>query len=158
MGMKLTVHRLTDIPAETWLPLLNHAEVRRHMPLAGDMVWTAASAMEWAAGKDRQWTENGFGPWALKIDGQFVGWGGFKQEREDADFGLVLLPGFWGMGLAIARELIVLGRPYLGSRAISILLPPSRTRMKGLARLGFVPDGDFNYDGHRFLKFRLAPR
>jgi hypothetical protein len=157
MGMKQTVHRLTDIPAETWLPLLNHPEVRRHMPLAGDMVWTAETATEWVAGKDRQWVENGFGPWALKIDGQFAGWGGFQKEGEDADFGLVVMPGSWGKGFAIARELFALGRPYLGSRTISILLPPSRTRMKGLARLGFVPAGEFDYDGERFLKFRYAP-
>jgi RimJ/RimL family protein N-acetyltransferase len=157
MGMNLTVHRLTDIPAEIWLPLLNHPEVRRHMPLAGDTVWTEALAIEWAAGKDRQWAANGFGPWALKIDGRFVGWGGFQQEGEDADFGLVLLPEFWGHGFAIARDLFDHDRASLGSRTISILLPPSRTRMKGLARLGFVPDGEFDYDGHRFLKFSLQP-
>ncbi|HWA18644.1 MAG TPA: GNAT family N-acetyltransferase [Devosia sp.] len=153
--MNLTVHRLKDIPAETWLPLLNHPEVRRHMPLAGDTVWTDVLAMEWAAGKDAQWTDNGFGPWALRVDGVFAGWGGFQKEGEDADFGLVLLPEFWGRGFAIARDLFDRDRASLGSRPISILLPPSRTRMKGLARLGFLPDGELDYDGHRFLKFRL---
>jgi hypothetical protein len=38
MDMDLTVHPLSDIAAADWLPLLNHPDVRRHMPLAGGVV------------------------------------------------------------------------------------------------------------------------
>jgi hypothetical protein len=38
---------------------------------------------------------------------------------------------------------------------VTILLPPSRTRVKGVLRLGFVPDGEVDIDGERFVRYRL---
>jgi RimJ/RimL family protein N-acetyltransferase len=150
----LTLHRFAEIDPATWLTLLNDRDVHRHMPLAGDATWTEAMAAEWAASKDGQWAANGYGPWALRLDGEFAGWGGFQREGTEADFGLVLLPAFWGHGAAIFREILARGRE-LPLGPVSILLPPSRVRMKGLVRLGFEPAGELSYDGHRFLKFRL---
>ena len=149
----LTLHKFAEIPAGEWLRLLTDPEVHRHMPLAGDG-WTEASAAEWAAGKDAHWAENGYGPWALKVGGAFAGWGGFQKEGDDADFGLVLLPEYWGHGMAIGAELLRRGWE-MGLESVTFLLPPSR-RMKGLGRLGFVPDGEVDYDGHRFLRFRMS--
>jgi RimJ/RimL family protein N-acetyltransferase len=151
----LTLHRFAEIAPATWLTLLNDPDVHRHMPLAGDTAWTETMAAEWAAGKDAQWTANGYGPWALKLDGTFIGWGGFQKEGNEADFGLVLLPAYWGHGAMLFRELVAKGRAELRLDPVTILLPPSRVRMKGLARLGFEPAGELSYDGHRFLKFRL---
>jgi hypothetical protein len=151
----LTLHRFAEIDPATWLTLLNDPDVHRHMPLSGDTAWTEAMAADWAAGKDGQWSANGYGPWALKLDGAFAGWGGFQKEGAEADFGLVLLPDYWGRGATIFRELLVRRRD-LPLDPVTILLPPSRVRMKGLARLGFVPAGEVSYDGHRFLKFQLA--
>jgi hypothetical protein len=39
--------------------------------------------------------------------------------------------------------------------SITILLPISRTRTKGIARLGFQADGEVEFDGVRFQRFRL---
>jgi hypothetical protein len=150
----LTLHRFTEIVPADWLTLLNDKDVHRHMPLAGDDSWTEPMAAEWAAGKDAQWVANGYGPWALRLGGVFAGWGGFQKEGDEADFGLVLLPAFWGRGVRIFHDLMVRGRE-LPLDPVSILLPPSRVRLKGLARLGFEPAGEVYYDGHRFLKFRL---
>lgn len=151
---EITFHAFAEIPAAQWLALLTDPDVRRHMPLAGDG-WTEASATDWARSKDRQWQENGYGPWAIRVDGAFAGWGGFQKEGEEVDLGLVLLPGHWGHGAQIFTEMVSRGRQ-MELSPITILLPPSRTRMKGLARLGFTPDGAFDYDGQRFLKFRLG--
>lgn len=150
----LTLHRFVEIDPATWLTLLNDPDVHRHMPLAGDTQWTEPMAADWAAAKDAQWAENGYGPWALKLDGVFIGWGGFQKEGDEADFGLVLLPAHWGQGAMLFRELVSRGRD-LPLDPVSILLPPSRVRLKGLVRLGFEPAGELSYDGHRFLKFRL---
>jgi GNAT superfamily N-acetyltransferase len=150
----LTLHRFTEIDPATWLTLLNDHDVHRHMPLAGDTTWTETMAADWAAAKDAQLAENGYGPWALKLGGGFIGWGGFQKEGEEADFGLVLLPAHWGRGAMLFRELLARGRE-LPLDPVSILLPPSRVRLKGLIRLGFEPAGELTYDGHRFLKFRL---
>ena len=151
--MTLTFHRLSEIPASDWLILLKDPEVARHMPLSGDD-WDEAKAAEWAKGKDGQWTENAYGPWAIRVDGAFAGWGGFQKEGDEADLGLVLLPAYWGHGAALFKEMLRRGRD-LPLGPVTILLPPSRTRLKGLARLGFVPAGELEYAGHRFLKFRL---
>ena len=96
--------RFDFVPLATIAPpdlvlLLNDPDVRRHMPLAGDD-WDETRAADWAKAKDAQWVENGYGPWAIRIDGEFAGWGGFQKEGEEADLGLVLLPGHWGDGAA----------------------------------------------------------
>jgi RimJ/RimL family protein N-acetyltransferase len=150
-------HPLAEIDGATWLTLLNDPEVHRHMPLGGT-AWTASAAADWARGKDAQWTTNGYGPWALRVDGVFAGWGGFQKEGADADLGLVLLPQFWGHGARLHAAMLAKGFDELGLDSITILLPPSRVRMKGLVRLGYLPDGEIVYDGHRFLKFRMLAR
>lgn len=149
-----TFHSFADIPAAEWLVLVNHPDVRRHMPLA-DGRWTENQVVDWVKGKDAQWQENGYGPWALRVNGHFAGWGGFQKEGDDADLALVLLPAFWGHGRELLGEFLM-RRQGLGIQSATILLPPTRTRLKGLARLGFVEEGDVEYDGHRFLKFRIG--
>ncbi len=145
---------LSAIPAAQWIVLLNDHDVHRHMPLAGEN-WDETRAAEWAASKDAQWQENGYGPWGICIDGDFAGWGGFQKEDADVDFGLVLLPGFWGHGKALHDACLAKGFGELGFDSITILLPPSRVRLKSLSRRGYQPDGEIEYAGHRFLKFRL---
>jgi RimJ/RimL family protein N-acetyltransferase len=145
---------LSAIASVELVRMLNDPDVRRHMPLAGDD-WDETRAADWARAKDAQWLENGYGPWAIRIGGTFAGWGGFQKEGDEADLGLVLLPGHWGDGAAIFRELVRRGDE-MGLTNVSILLPPSRVRMKGLARLGFVPAGEIEYAGHKFIKFKLA--
>lgn len=151
---EITFHPLSEIPAAELLALLTDPDVRRHMPLAGDN-WDAEGAANWARAKDAQWQENGYGPWAIRIDGTFAGWGGFQKEGDEADLGLVLLPGLWGHGAAIFRELVRRGAE-MQLRNVTIMLPPSRVRLKGLVRLGFEPAGQLDYAGQRFLKFRLS--
>jgi hypothetical protein len=156
IGMDFGFQPLSTIPPATWVTLLNDEDVHRHMPLAGDH-WTEERARDWAAGKDAQWQQNGYGPWAITVDGAFAGWGGFQKEGEEADFGLVLLPGFWGHGKALHDAMMAKGIAELPLDPITILLPPSRVRLKSLARLGYVQTGEIEYAGHRFLKFRYAP-
>ncbi|MDN2678467.1 GNAT family N-acetyltransferase [Janthinobacterium sp. SUN033] len=152
--MAFTFPPFSDIPHEEWLLLLNHPDVIRHMPLATER-WTDGAIAEWAKGKDAQWQANGYGPWAIRVDGAFAGWGGFQKEGGEADLALVLLPGFWGHGPALARHFMH-RRLELGIGPVSILLPPSRTRVKGLARIGFLFDREVEHKGQRFLKFRTS--
>ncbi|GLQ55961.1 GNAT family N-acetyltransferase [Devosia nitrariae] len=151
--MNIRYLRLSDIPVAAVLALVNDPAVTRHMPLSGAM--DEAMCRAWVAGKDAQWVDNGYGPWAFEIDGEFAGWGGFQKEGEDADLGLVLLPRFWGVGVRLARLLIDKGFAELGLPSIIALLPPSRRHLRALERLGFVPDGSIDYSGRTFLRFRL---
>jgi hypothetical protein len=152
--MTFAVHQFSDIPNEQWLLLLNHPDVIRHMPLSTES-WTEHAVMEWAKGKDAQWQAHGYGPWAIRIDGAFAGWGGFQKKGREADLALVLLPEFWGYGPALVRHCMN-RRQELGIGPVSILLPPSRVRVRGLARIGFAFDCEVEYEGQRFLKFRAV--
>jgi len=150
---RITFGPLAEIDNGLLLNMLLDPDVRRHMPLAGDN-WDEQSAGDWAKAKDAQWQENGFGPWAIRLDDTFAGWGGFQKEEDEVDLGLVLLPQHWGQGAAIFRLLVARGRE-MGLTNVTIMLPPSRLRLNGLARLGFTPMADVEYAGQRFHKFRL---
>lgn len=154
-AMDLTFHPLSSIPAAELVALLNDRDVRRHMPLDGG-TWTEAAARDWSVAKDAQWQLNGFGPWAIRIGGAFAGWGGFQKEGAEADLGLVLLPRYWGSGRAVFAELMRRGAEELSLPPITILLPPSRVRLRSLERLGFARAGVIDYAGKSFIKFVFA--
>ena len=148
--------RLTDIPLEQVLAMLNEPRKNRHLPLARGAEFTAETAAEWVAAKDGQWTEHGYGPWAITVDGEFAGWGGFQAEENGADFGLVLLPAYWGHGEAIARTALRRGFTELDLDDVLIALPYSRHPDRVVARFGFVPDGDVAYGDVTFRQYRLS--
>ena len=150
--MSFSFHPFSDIPTAQWWALLHHPEVVRHMPLS-DARWDEAAVAEWARGKDAQWEANAYGPHAIRIDGQFAGWGGFQQEGDEAEFALVLLPEFWGQGVRLFRH-FMRGRAALGIGVVCVLLPPSRQRLRGLRRLGLARAGEVDCGGQRFLRFR----
>lgn len=106
--------------------------------------------------KDGQWAEHGYGPWAVLIDDEFVGWGGFQHEEDGADYGLVLFPEFWGHGLAITH--VVLGRvfPEFGFEEIYALLPLTRKADRAMRRVGFESLGVIDYDGIPFRQYRMS--
>jgi len=149
--------RLSDIDAAEIIALSTHPLVRRHMPLADDDFGEAA-CREWVRGKESQWQQHGYGPWAFMLDGQFAGWGGLQCEGGDPDLGLVLHPQYWGMGKAIYDEIIRRAFGEMGFESVTILLPPSRTRVRAIIRLGFQLDGEVELFGQRFIRYRLYGR
>ena len=146
--------RLTEVPLPDVVALLNEPRNARHMPLSG--TFSMASAADWVHGKDQQWDQHGFGPWAVLINGEFAGWGGFQHEENGADFALVLAPRYWGHGAEIARAAMDRGFNELGLAAVIIALPHTRDPDRVVARFGFVPDGDVTYDGAQFRQYRLT--
>ncbi|WP_342622523.1 GNAT family protein [Pseudomonas alkylphenolica] len=156
--MKLEFKRLTEVGLADIISLNNNADVLRQMPL-GSANFDDVTAKEWVKQKDAQWEQYGYGPWAFVIDQQFAGWGGLQYEEGDADLALVLHPSFWGSGRAIYQEIVKRAFTTMGFDSITLLLPPSRKRIKGIFRLGFQVDGEVDLDGVRFLRFRLyAPQ
>ncbi|HEY5980551.1 MAG TPA: GNAT family N-acetyltransferase [Microlunatus sp.] len=148
--------RLTEVDLGNVAALLNEPRNARHLPLAGDDAFTTETAAAWVAGKDRQWDEHGYGPWAVLIDGEFAGWGGFQAEENGADFALVLGPDFWGHGESVVCRALDLGFRELGLDEVLIALPHSRQPDRVVARYGFVPAGDVDYGGVRFRQYRLT--
>ncbi|MEO0409530.1 MAG: GNAT family N-acetyltransferase, partial [Cyanobacteria bacterium P01_A01_bin.135] len=99
--------------------------------------------------------ERGFGPWAFVLDGEFIGWGGLQPEGKDVDVGLVLSQKYWGAGSALYRRILAYAFEELCINSVTALLPPSRTKVSALRRLGFREDGEITIQGQRFIRYRL---
>jgi hypothetical protein len=153
--MNIDFKRLSEVEKSEIIELMNDPSVRRHMPLTSD-TFGRSDCDEFVAAKERLWSEHGYGPWAFVVDGQFVGWGGLQPENGDADLALVLHPNHWGIGKALYDEII--GRAFgeMGLETVTVLLPPTRKRVKGLFRLGFEEDGELMVGDQRFTRYRLS--
>jgi ribosomal-protein-alanine N-acetyltransferase len=156
--MHLEFKHLCEIDCSEIIALNTNRLVRRQMPLSEDQ-FGKDECRKWVEGKEKQWEQFGYGPWAFLIDGKFAGWSGFQNENGDADLGLVLHPDYWGLGNTIYDEIIKRGFGDMSFKSITILLPPTRKRIKGILRLGFLADGEVELFGERFIRYRLdAPQ
>ena len=61
--VRIDLVRLTEVPLDAVVALLNEPRNTRHMPLSNP--FTPESAREWVQAKDGQWAEHGYGPWAV---------------------------------------------------------------------------------------------
>jgi len=150
----LTLRRLTEVEPGDIIALMSDPRVRRHMPLARGEFGLAECAA-FVEAKEALWREHGYGPWAFVIGGEFAGWGGLQPEGGDADLGIVLHQRFWGYGRAIAERFLGEAFGPLGFDSVIILLPLTRADAHGILRLGFQPDGDTEFAGTPFRRFRI---
>lgn len=153
-GAEIDFVRLTEIAPEAILDHMSDPRMADHMPLLTEP-WTIETVAGFVAAKEATWRRDGLGHWAFLADGRYVGWGGFQKEGEEWDFGLVLRPDAFGLGMAIARKVLAFARDDKRIPFVTFLLPPSRRHLGALARLGAVEIGQVDYEGARFRKFRL---
>ncbi len=151
---EITFTRLPEIPIGEITAHMSDPRTVEHMPLAPP-AWGDAESTAFVAAKEACWARDGLGHWAFLSDGAYVGWGGFQKEGNEWDFGLVLRPDAFGIGSRIARKALAFARQDDRIPCVTFLLPPSRRHLGGLERLGARPIGEIDYDGSRFLKFRL---
>lgn len=151
--MNIEFRELRAVPLDALVELFNDPGVRRHLPLAR-AEFTPEMCARFVASKERMWAEHGYGPWAFYVDGHFAGWGGIQPEEGDADLGLVLHPRFWGVGGRLARRVLSQAFHELGRDSVIVLLPPTRTRVRALKRLGFTEDGEAVVSGETFRRYR----
>ncbi|HEH9399728.1 TPA: hypothetical protein SIA35_001720 [Aeromonas sobria] len=152
--LNIEFKRLTDISPGDIIALNSNPLVLRHMPLS-DGVFDEEKCRAWVQEKDLQWEMYGYGPWAFLVDGAFAGWGGLQYESGDADLALVLHPKYWGAGKIIYNKIINRAFFQMRLESVTILLPPTRTRVKGVLRQGFKLEGDITIGGERFIRYRL---
>lgn len=150
----ITFARLPQIPLAEIVAHMNDPRVATHLPLlsAG---WTADTAQSFVDAKESHWKRNGLGHWAFLDQGQYIGWGGFQKEGSEWDFGLVLKPDHFGAGLPLTRQALRFAKADQRIPFVTFLLPPSRTRLRALDRLGARFLGEQSYHGSVFLKYRL---
>lgn len=151
---EIVFRRLTDITPETLLVHMSDPRVGEHLPLQ-TFAWDLETAVSFVAAKEACWQRDGLGHWAIFHCGSYVGWGGFQKEGTEWDFGLVLAPTAFGLGVRIARQALAFARADERIPFVSFLLPPTRKHLGALTRLGAEPVGTVEHAGTMFLKFRL---
>lgn len=151
----ITFARLKDIPPRELLAHMSSPRVAEHLPLLTSD-WNQASQVQFIAAKEECWRRDGLGHWAILCDGAYVGWGGFQLEGDEWDFGLVLRPESFGLGLRITRKALELAKADDRILFVTFLLATSRSNLSGLTRLGATFVGEVEHDGVSFLKYRLA--
>ncbi len=90
--LNIQFEHLSQINIDEIIELNTNERVLKQMPLAEGSVFDEEACIAWVKGKEQQWVENGYGPWAIMINEKFAGWGGFQNEEGDADLALVLHP------------------------------------------------------------------
>jgi [ribosomal protein S5]-alanine N-acetyltransferase len=151
---RLQFRRLSEVRKSDIIELMNNDKVNRQMPLLNHE-FKDAECEKFIASKEEHWNKFGFGLWAFVIDEHFFGWGGLQMENDEPDLALVLHPDYWGTGKYILKLIINRAFTELRLSSITILLPASRTRIKGVLRLGFREEGELIINNHRFSRFRL---
>ena len=146
--------RLSEVDPNEIATHMSDPRVGEHMPLLTSE-WELETAADFVAKKEQCWERDGLGHWAILSDGRYVGWGGFQKEGDEWDFALVLRPDSFGLGPRVTRMAIAFARADDRIPFMTFLLPPSRTNLRALERLGARQLGEIDYDGERFLKFRL---
>lgn len=134
---------------------MSDPRVAEHMPLLR-FDWDASAVASFVAKKEASWARDGLGHWAILSSGRYVGWGGFQKEGDEWDFGLVLRPDAFGLGTRISKKAIDFAISDERIPHVTFLLPPSRTNLRALERLGATQVDEVEYDGANFLKFRLV--
>jgi [ribosomal protein S5]-alanine N-acetyltransferase len=152
--MTIEFKRLSEVNKSDIIELMNNHLVRRQMPLLTDH-FDESACDRFIAAKESLWIDHGYGPWAFVVDDQFAGWGGLQPENGEADLALVLHPNYWGLGKVLYAQIIDKAFNEIGLKSITVLFPPSRTRIKGLLRLGFKEEGEVEVGNKRFIRFRL---
>lgn len=151
---KITFTRLPEIPPAEIVAHMSDPRVAVHMPLL-TFKWDSETVAKFVAAKEECWRRDGLGHWAILCDKRYVGWGGFQKEGDEWDFGLVLKPDAFGLGTRVARKALDFARRDARISYVTFLLPPSRTKLGALERLGATPVGEIEYQGAVFRKFRL---
>lgn len=151
---KLRFARLTEVAPQQIACHMSDPRMAEHMPLLTE-AWDEAAAKDFMAAKEACWQRDGLGHWAFLRGSSYLGWGWFQKEGSEWDFGLVLRPECFGLGPAIARRALAFARRDERIPFVTFLLPPTRRHLRPLARLGAVQTGEVQYEGRRFLKFRL---
>ena len=152
--MTIEFKRLPEIDRAELIELMNNPLVRRQMPLL-NFHFDESICNQFIAAKEQLWDTHGYGPWAFMIDHRFAGWGGLQHEHGDADLAMVLHPDFWGVGKHLYKEIIHRAFVEMNLSSVTILLPPARTRIKAIKRLGFKPDGEVLINDELFHRYRL---
>lgn len=150
----ITFARLPAISPDEILAHMSDPRVADHMPLL-TFNWDHATVTKFIAAKEACWHRDGLGHWAILCNDSYVGWGGFQKEGDEWDYGLVLKPEYFGLGMCITKKALAFAMADARIPFVTFLLPPSRKKRGALARLGARYVAEIVHEGAKFIKFQL---
>jgi len=159
----LTLRRISSLDVEIVRAL--HSESRVMAMIGGTRpVEFTQSEVEKMS---QHWAQHGFGPWIVRdaISNRFVGIGGLFQARieetQEIELGYMLIPEFWGQGLAteVARASVHIGFSILNLPSlVSFAVPTNLPSLRIMEKLGFAFERDFrDKNGVPQVLYRLVP-
>lgn len=151
---KITFARLPEVSKCEIYKHISDPRVTEHMPLL-TFAWDSDAVAKFVAAKEECWRRDGLGHWAIFCNGRYVGWGGFQKEGDEWDFGLVLKPDSFGLGIFISKMAIDFAKRDERIPFVTFLLPSSRKNLSALERIGAKFVGEIEFHGAKFRKFRL---
>lgn len=151
---RIAFSRLPQIAPREVIAHMSDPRVAEHLPLL-TFEWNFQTHAEFVAAKEDCWRRDGLGHWAILANGVYAGWGGFQKEGSEWDFGLVLKPECYGLGPRITRIALAYAKADERIPFVTFLLPVSRRKLGGIARLGASFIGLVDYSGCQFRKYRL---
>ena len=154
MKHQITFARLTEIEPDEIIAHMSDPRVAEHMPLL-TFEWDKSAVRKFVAAKEACWSRDGLGHWAILHNGSYIGWGGFQKEGDEWDYGLVLTPNSFGLGIRISKKAIEFAIADQRIPFLTFLLPPSRKNLGAIERLGARFIDEIDYEGAKFLKYRL---
>ncbi len=113
---------------------------------------------------DNHWSTFGFGPWMWfsKSDGRFVGRAGLKRAvvggRDEIEVGYVLVPEYWGRGLATEIALASIDIAFNQLRLpeiIAFTLPTNHRSRRVMEKCGFKFEREFVWKDWPHVLYRL---
>lgn len=154
MTHEISFARLPRIAPQKIAAHMSDPRMADHMPLLTSE-WDVAAVRKFVALKEERWHRDGLGHWAILSGNIYVGWGGFQKEGDEWDYGLVLKPAAFGLGIRISRKALAFARADERIPFVTFLLPPTRRALGALERHGAEFVGEAEYGGKTFLKYRL---
>ena len=86
------------------LDILNHEKVREH--LVSHDKFDKVTLEEWVNGKVSVNLTGGCKVKGIKVDGAIAGWCGIQFENGSYELAIVLDPMYWGIGVAVFKEVM----------------------------------------------------
>ena len=154
LGHDITFTRLSEIQPDEIIAHMSDPIVAEHMPLL-TFKWDMTAVSDFVAAKEAYWNRDGLGHWAILSNKQYIGWGGFQREGDEWDFGLVLKPEAFGLGIRVFKMAIEFAIADDRIPFVTFLLSPSRRNLRALERFGARFIDETEYEGAKFLKYRL---
>jgi len=152
--MDIALVRLPEVDEQAVITLANDPTARRYLAMEGE--YTVADHREWVADKERHWAQSGYGVWGVLVDGHYAGWGGLQSWRgADVELAVVLAPRHWGLGRRLGAHFARVAFDDLHLPSVIVLLPTWRKNRRAILRFGFRYDGEDEFQGERFERYRL---